>query len=315
VIQIFQNADHDFVGKRRWAYAASVLLLVAALASLLVRGLRYDIDFTGGTLIQIRLAEPASPARIRAAVEGLGLGESVVQEFGDPREFVIRTRLIATDAATVGRQLQATLAAHGVSGAVEIRRAEFVGPRVGRELQRHAVEAVLAALAGMLVYIALRFDLKGGVAAVVEVFHDVIICLGALSVTNREFSLAVLAALLTIIGVTVNDTIVTFDRLRENRTRPSLKTLTVGEQMNRAINQTLSRTVLTVLTVLFAAATLFFFGGRALEDFAFVLLVGTILGTVSTVYVAGSIVVDWTEWAGEGRARPRRSVPKRVRVS
>jgi preprotein translocase SecF subunit len=162
---------------------------------------------------------------------------------------------------------------------------------------------VLAGLAGILVYIAVRFDLKGGVAAVVAVFHDVLVCLGALSLTNREFSLPVLAALLTIIGYSVNDTIVAYDRLRENRGRlGSQRGLTFAQQMNVAVNQTLSRTVLTSLTTFFSAAVLLFWGGRTLEDFAFVLFVGVITGTYSTTYVAAAIVVDWTQYV-EGRLR------------
>jgi preprotein translocase subunit SecF len=158
---------------------------------------------------------------------------------------------------------------------------------------------------GILLYIALRFDLKGGVAAVAAVFHDVLVCLGALSLTHREFSLPVLAALLTIIGFSVNDTIVAYDRLRENRSKQLPKGMTFAQQMNIAVNQTLSRTVLTSLTVFFSAAILLFFGGRVLADFAFVLFVGVITGTYSTTYIAAALVVDWTNYV-EGRLRARK---------
>lgn len=153
---------------------------------------------------------------------------------------------------------------------------------------------MLLSLAGILLYLALRFDFKGAVTAVVAVFHDVIVCLGALSLAHRDFSLPVLAALLTIIGYQVNDTIVAYDRLRENRRKPVPQGKTFADQMNDAINQTLSRTVLTALTVFLAIALLFFFGGNTLEDFAFVVLIGVITGTYSTIYVAGALVVDWT---------------------
>jgi preprotein translocase SecF subunit len=156
----------------------------------------------------------------------------------------------------------------------------------------------------------MRFDLKGGVAAVVAVFHDVLVCLGAVSITHREFSLPVLAALLTIIGFSVNDTIVAYDRLRENRGKFSGKGKSFAEQMNDAVNQTLSRTVLTSLTVFFTTAILLFFGGKVLQDFAFVLFIGVITGTYSTTYVAAALVVDWTVWV-EGRARrPKKAVAK-----
>jgi preprotein translocase subunit SecF len=310
MIQIFANTSYDFVGKRRWAYGISVALMLVGLVSIAVKGgLRYDIDFTGGTLIQVRFEKPASVASIRSGLGRLGLGESVIQEYGDPREFVIRTQLVGASSAEIRRLVHEALAADSSLGKVEIRRVEFVGPQVGHDLRLQAVYAVLVGLAGILAYIALRFDLKGGVAAVIEVFHDVTICLGALSVTNREFSLAVLAALLTVIGFSVNDTIVTYDRLREIRAKDGSKRLSFAEQMNRAVNQTLSRTVLTVLTVVFAAATLFWFGGKALEDFAFVLLVGAITGTVSTVYVAGSIVVDWTHYVERRAAAPTGRAP------
>jgi preprotein translocase subunit SecF len=161
---------------------------------------------------------------------------------------------------------------------------------------------VLAGLVWIAIYLAFRFDLRGGVAAVVAVLHDVIVCLGALSLTNREFSLPVLAALLTIIGYSVNDTIVAYDRLRENRGKTAPKGRTFAHQMNDAVNQTLSRTILTSLTTFFSAAVLLFFGGKTLEDFAFVLFVGVITGTYSTTYVAAALVVDWTSHV-EGRLR------------
>jgi preprotein translocase subunit SecF len=153
-----------------------------------------------------------------------------------------------------------------------------------------------------MLYIAMRFDLRGGVAAVVAVVHDVIVCLGAISLTHREFSLPVLAALLTIIGYSVNDTIVAYDRLRENRGRLAAKGRSFADLMNEAVNQTLSRTILTALTVFLSAIILFVFGGKTLEDFAFVLVVGVITGTYSTIYVAGALVVDWTMYV-EGRLR------------
>src|SRR5205814_4201257 len=194
---------------------------------------------------------------------------------GDAREFVIRLPLASVTSEEVARRVQGALGGDAQLGKFEIRRVEFVGPQVGRDLQLQAIYAVLAGLIGILLYIAVRFDLRGGVAAIIAVFHDVLVCLGALSLTNREFSLPVLAALLTIIGYSVNDTIVAYDRLRENRGKlGSQKGMTFAQQMNVAVNQTLSRTILTALTVFFSAAVLLFFGGKTLEDFAFVLFVG-----------------------------------------
>jgi preprotein translocase subunit SecF len=303
MIEIFRNPRFDFIGKRRWAYLVSIVAILISLTSIVVRGgLRYDIDFTGGTLIQVRFEQAPDIARIRAALGRIGLGESVIQQFGDPREYIIRMSLSGANQEEVARRVQGALTAEPALGKLEIRRIEFVGPQVGRDLQLQAIYAVLAGLVGILLYIAIRFDLKGGVAAVVAVFHDVVVSLGALSLANREFSLPVLAALLTIIGFSVNDTIVAYDRLRENRGKGTPRGLGFPAQMNLAINQTLSRTVLTSLTVFFSTAILLFFGGKTLEDFAFMLFVGVITGTYSTIYVASAIVVDWTSYV-EGRIR------------
>jgi preprotein translocase subunit SecF len=303
MIELFRNPKYDFIGKRRWAYLVSIVAILISLTSMVVKGgLRYDIDFTGGTLIQVRFEQAPDIGRIRAALARIGLGESVIQQFGDPREYIIRMPLTSSNQEEVSRRVQGALAAEAALGKFDIRRIEFVGPQVGRDLQLQAMYAVLVGLAGILLYIAVRFDLKGGVAAVAAVFHDVIVSLGALSLANREFSLPVLAALLTIIGFSVNDTIVAYDRLRENRGKGTPRGLAFADQMNLAINQTLSRTVLTSLTVFFSTAILLFFGGKTLEDFAFMLFIGVITGTYSTIYVASAIVVDWTNYV-EGRIR------------
>jgi preprotein translocase subunit SecF len=272
------------------------------LLSLGVRGLHYDLDFTGGTLVQVRFETPPTVAKIRAGLSRIKLGESVIQQFGDPSEYIVRMPLTSTSSEELAKQVTGALEKESSLGKFEIRRVEFVGPQVGKELQWQAIQAVLFGLVGILLYIALRFDLKGGVAAVIAVFHDVLVCLGAISLTGREFSLPVLAALLTIIGFSVNDTIVAYDRLRENRAKFVPKGKTFAEQMNDAVNQTLSRTVLTSLTVFFSAAILLIFAGKTLEDFAFVLFVGVITGTYSTTYVAAALVVDWTQYI-EGRLR------------
>ncbi len=303
MIELFKNPNYDFIGKRKWAYLFSAVITLIGLGSLVVQGgLRYDIDFTGGTLIQVRFEQPPAIAKIRASLATIQLGDSIIQEFGDAREYIIRLPLTAVGSEEVARRVQGALSAEPSLGKFEIRRVEFVGPQVGRELQLQAVYLVLAGLVWIAIYLAFRFDLRGGVAAVVAVVHDVIVCLGALSLTHREFSLPVLAALLTIIGYSVNDTIVAYDRLRENRGRSAPKGRTFAQLMNDAVNQTLSRTILTSLTTFFSTAVVLFFGGKTLEDFAFVLFVGVITGTYSTIYVAGALVVDWTSHV-EGRLR------------
>ena len=310
MIELFHEPNYNFIGKRKWAYIISLAITVLGLISLATRGLHYDIDFTGGTLVQVRFEKPPSVATIRAGLSRIKLGESIIQQYGDPREYIVRMPLTSATSEELAKRMEGALKQEPALGAFEIRRVEFVGPQVGKELQWQAVQAVFVGLIGILLYIALRFDLKGGVAAVVAVFHDVLVCLGAISLTGREFSLPVLAALLTIIGFSVNDTIVAYDRLRENRSKFVPKGKTFADQMNDAVNQTLSRTVLTSLTVFLSAAILLFFGGKTLEDFAFVLFVGVITGTYSTTYVAAALVVDWTRYV-EGRVgRGKKAVAK-----
>jgi len=311
MIEIFRNPNYDFVGKRKWAYLVSALFTLAGLFSLATQGLRYDIDFVGGALIQVRFDQTPSVHKIRVALGTIGFGEAIIQEFGDSREFIIRLPLTATSSQAVAQRVESALRSDPTLGGFEIRRVEFVGPQVGKELQTQAVYAVLFAMAGMLVYIAWSFkSLRGGTAAVVAVVHDVIVCLGAISLTHREFSLPVLAALLTVIGYSVNDTIVAYDRLRENRTKPSQRNKSFADQMNDAVNQTLSRTVLTSLTVFFSTVILLIFGGKVLEDFAFVLVIGVITGTYSTTYVAAAVMVDWTIWAQDRRRGHKKAVAK-----
>jgi preprotein translocase subunit SecF len=314
MLAIFSNPSYDFIGKRRWAYAVSVAIMLLGAGSMLVKGgLQYDIDFTGGALVEVRLAQPASIGAIRARLTAAGIGDSVIQVFDNPRDVMIRTQLSQTTATELSRRIVEALNPDG-AGAPEVRRVDVVGAQIGSELRMQALYAVLAALGGILLYIWMRFDFRGGVVTILSLAHDVLICLGALSLTNREFSLPVLAALLTVIGFSVNDRIVMYDRLREIQARPVQKAVTFAEQVNRAVNQTLSRTVLTVATVAMSGAMLFLFGGEALQGFGFVILVGALTGTTSTVYVAGALDVDWSAWAdgrrgsrpgpgGSGRAR------------
>ena len=309
MIELFHSPNYNLIGRRKWAYIVSITITVLGLISLAIHGLHYDIDFTGGTLVQVRFEKPPSVGTIRSGLSRIKLGESIIQQFGDPNEYIIRMPLTSASSEALAKQVESALKQEPSLGGFEIRRVEFVGPQVGKELQWQAIQAVLFGLVGILLYIALRFDLKGGVAAVIAVFHDVLVCLGAISLTGREFSLPVLAALLTIIGFSVNDTIVAYDRLRENRAKFVPKGKTFAEQMNDAVNQTLSRTVLTSLTVFLSAAILLFFGGKTLEDFAFVLFVGVITGPYSTTYVAAALVVDWTQYV-EGRLRGKKAVAK-----
>jgi preprotein translocase subunit SecF len=262
----------------------------------------------------VRFEAPAAPEQVRAGVTRLGLGDAVIQEYGDPREFIIRFALTETQAEALRERVHQAFAADPSLGAIDIRRIEFVGPQVGRDLQLQAIYAVLAGLAGIVLYIAFRFDLKSGVAVFVAVIHDVLVSVGALSLTNREFSLPVLAALLTIIGYSVNDKIVAYDRVRENQRKGAIRGQPFAQQINAALNQTLARTVLTGSCVLLVTLILLFFGGKVLEDFAFALFVGVVTGTYSSVFVATPLIVDWEAWARPdrlGRQKPAKTAARR----
>lgn len=310
MLQILGNVNYDFIGKRRWAYLLSLAFLVVGLGSIALPGvgLRYGIDFSGGTLVQLRFAQPVRVEAIRAALDAVRLGDSVIQQFGDPQEYLIRVAAAGGDLEAVSRRVQQGLRAKGLPG-FEVRRLEFVGPQVGRDLQLQALQAVAWGILGILIYTAIRFDFKGGVAAILALIHDVLVTLGAFSLTGRELNLPVLAALLTIVGYSINDTIVVFDRIRENRGKGLRKGQTLADVTNAGINQTLSRTVLTSLTVFLVVAVLYVFGGEVLRDFSFALLVGVITGTYSSVFVAAPIIVDWEAWA-QARARGRKAVAK-----
>jgi preprotein translocase subunit SecF len=305
MLSIFVNPSYDFIGKRRWAYGLSLAIMLLGLGSILIKGgLRYDIDFTGGGLVELRLPQPVSIGTIRSRLETVGLGDAIIQGFDNPRDFLIRTQLSQTTTTELSQRIVQALDPDGTAKP-EVLRADIVGPQIGAELRTQALYAVLVALAGILLYIWWRFDFRGGVVTIVSLAHDVFICLGALSLTNREISLPVMAALLTVIGFSVNDRIVMYDRLREIQARQLRKGATLAEKVNLAVNETLSRTVLTVATVAMSGAMLFLFGGESLRDFGFVILVGSLTGTTSTVYVAGALDVDWSAWADRGK--PSRS--------
>ena len=310
MVQIFVNANYDFVGKRRWFYIASLAAVVLSLLSIaLHRGLNYGIDFTGGTLVQVRYDKPVTVAQVRQGLDELKLGSGVIQQFGDVREYLIRLSESEQKTEQISARIQGALA-KAAGAQVEIRRMEFVGPQVGRDLQLQALKAVLAGMVGILIYVAIRFDFRGGVIAVVAIAHDVIVTLGGLSIANREMSLPVLAALLTIVGYSINDTIVVFDRIRESRGRGPRKGQTLANLVNAAINQTLSRTILTSFTVFLSASVLLLFGGEVLHDFAFALVIGVVSGTYSSI-AAASLVMDWESWS-RARARASGKVPAKA---
>ncbi len=275
----------DFMGKRKIAMLVSTLLILASLGSLFVRGLNFGIDFTGGTIIEVAYPETANLAELRQVLADAGYPDAQVQHFGTSRDVLIRIApQEGRDRAELSDEVLSALKA--ADSAVEKRRVEFVGPQVGEELTEQGGLAMLYALIGILIYVTLRFEYRFSLGAVGALVHDVIITLGVFSLVQVEFDLTVLAALLAVIGYSLNDTIVVFDRIRENFRR--MRKGTPEAIMNASINQTLSRTLMTSATTLLVLLALFFIGGEIIHAFALALIVGVFIGTYSSIFVAGS---------------------------
>ena len=273
----------DFLGRRRAALYLSAVLLAVSIVSLGVRGLNFGIDFTGGTLIEVGYAEPAELDPIRSALARAGFEEAAVQHFGTVRDVLVR---IAPREGLTRAELSTQVLRVLQEGeeTVDLRRVEFVGPQVGEELTEDGGLAMLIALFGILVYVWLRFEYRFALGAIAALVHDVLLTLGFFSVLGLEFDLTVLAAALAVIGYSLNDTIVVFDRVRENFRR--VRRGSTEEVMNRSLNQTLSRTLMTSLTTLLVLIALFVLGGELIHGFATALIVGVIIGTYSSIYVA-----------------------------
>ncbi len=276
----------DFVRWRKPAVVLSVVLLLVSLGSLLTRGLNLGIDFTGGTLIEIGYPQPAELAQVRQRLAEAGFDDAVVQHFGTSRDVLVRVapREGLSNAQLSDRIFAALKDLQGEPA--ELRRVEFVGPQVGEELTEQGGLALLYALIGILIYVWLRFEQRLAVGSIAALVHDVIITLGFFSVTGMEFDLTVLAAVLAVIGYSLNDTIVVFDRVRENFRK--MRKGGPEEVVNASLNQTLSRTLMTSLTTLLVLIALFIFGGELIHGFATALIVGVLVGTYSSIYVASS---------------------------
>ncbi|MEK6712137.1 MAG: protein translocase subunit SecF [Nitrospinota bacterium] len=291
----------DFIGKWRVFVGISCAAVLLSLVLLAAKGLNYGIDFTGGALVQVLFREAKPISEVREAMGRLTLGEVVIQNIGHDREFLIRVGK-ADEAVEAERQITRGLEVRFGKGVFEIRRAEMVGPQVGHDLRRKALFSVLLGWLAMLIYVGFRFRFIQGVAAIVALVHDVIITLGVYALSGKEFNLPTVAAILTIIGYSINDTIVIFDRIRENVRLAGR--LGYAELINTSINQTLSRTILTTAVTMLSVLAVLFLGGELIADVAFALVVGMIAGTYSTVYVAGPILLLWHSTVG---ARPARN--------
>jgi preprotein translocase subunit SecF len=279
----------DFLSQRRKALVLSGILMVASLLSLAIFGLNRGLDFTGGTLIEISYKAPVDLAEVRSALSEGGFGNVMVQQFGTTRDVLLRIPPVGevNDAELSQRVLSALNAA--APDQVEVRRVEFVGPQVGKELVEQSGLAVIFSIMGILAYVAMRFEWRFSVGAVAATVHDAVLILGIFSLFQIDFDLNVLAAVLTVIGYSLNDTIVVFDRVRENF-RKNRKGSAL-EIMNQSVNETMSRTIITAGTVLLVVVALYLFGGETLRGFSLALIIGVVSGTYSTIYIASATAI------------------------
>ena len=282
------NTKIDFIGYRKIAYIFSGLLMLLSVGFFAIQGLNYGIDFKGGILIEVRTPGPANIDGLRAKLSGLGLGEVALQEFGQPTDVLIRIE--RQPGGEEGQNLAVAKIKETLSQDVaSYRRTEFVGPKVGGELIQAGIIAVVLSLLAIMVYVWFRFEWQFSVGAIVALTHDVVSTIGVFSMNEHEFNLATVAAILTIAGYSINDTVVVFDRIRENLRK--YKAMPIEELLNLSLNQTLSRTLLTSITTLLALLAIFFFGGAVIQDFAFALIWGVLIGTFSSIFVASPVVM------------------------
>lgn len=287
------DVNIDFIGKRNIAFVVSVVLILVGMVSLIVKGgPNYGVDFAGGTLVQLQFAEDTSAEQIKKVLIPAPLSAATVQQFGDePNEFLIRTQETEDNTKGLrGKVLQALNGHYGVEN-VDMRRIEMVGPQVGEDLRKQGLMAIIYAMIGILAYVTWRFEFRFAVGAIVALLHDVLLTFGAFSLFGKEIDLPIIAAFLAIVGYSLNDTIIVYDRIRENKGKyiESGFSFTV----NRSINETLSRTVLTSGTTLLVVLALFIFGGGVIHNFAFALLIGVMVGTYSSIFVASPLLVAW----------------------
>lgn len=285
----------DFIGKKKFTIWISIVAIIISFGSIFLHGgLKLGVDFAGGILLQIKFSKHIDTSDVRNLLEEIGLKDSMVQNFGGENEFLIRIEKRSEDLERLSRTIQTSLQERFKDKALEIRRAEVVGPKVGKDLKTKAIWATGLSFLAMLIYVAIRFrQFSYGLGGIVALIHDIIITFGAISILGLEFSLSLLAVILTIIGFSINDTIVIFDRVRENikkMRKENLETI-----FNISINETLGRTILTSGTVMMVVLILFFFGGPVIHDFTSAMIVGLISGTYSTIYIASPVVLFWNK--------------------
>jgi preprotein translocase subunit SecF len=314
MLRLFSNAKYDFIGLRRYAYGLTAAILVPGLLFLLIRGLNYSIEFTGGTLLQITSKKPVNVAELRSGLDRQGIHGAEIQNFGAANEYVIRARVAkpgsdANDtqatAAAVSQALDGVLG----SGNYAVARTEAVGPKVGGELRQKAFLAIFLSFFAVLAYLAYRFEWRFGLAAVIATAHDILATIAFIGVLRLEVSLTVVAAVLSMVGYSLNDTIIIFDRVRENLHRHKHESF--EQILNRSINETLPRSVLTHGTTMASLIALTIFGGEVIRPFALVMLFGVFTGTFSSIYIASPVLMAiekrWPGPAARGHLTPKKA--------
>ena len=290
-MRLFRDANFEFLHARRRAYVVSAAVLILGLGSIILHGgLRFGVDFTGGTLYQIEFIEEVSVADLRVVMADVGFAGAQIQRFGSSSEFLVRVpEFEAVGGSSVEQAVREALRT-GYGDNWEIARREALSPRVGSELQRGALIAILISFGLTLIYLAFRFEWRFGVAAIIATVHDILITFGFISLMNIEISLSTVAAILTIVGYSLNDTIVVFDRIRENIKK--YRKLDYIDLLNRSINETLPRTILTSATTVMTLFALFVLGGEVIRPFALVLILGVLIGTYSSIFVASPALLE-----------------------
>jgi len=304
MLRLFDNATYDFLRIRRYAYIASATVAVIGLATLAIRGLNESIEFTGGALIQVHATDSTiTIGNVRSALDRGGIGSAELSTFGTGQDFLIRARLSLSagaqaDADSTARAVSTALAASLGADHFEVQRVEAIGPRVGRELRTKALMAIVLSFGVTLLYLTFRFEWRFAVAAIFATMHDIVLTVAFISLMNLEITLVVIAAVLTIVGYSLNDTIIVFDRVRENLHK--YKRANIYEILNQSVNETLPRTVLTAGTTLAATLSLLIFAGEVIRGFAWVMAFGLVTGTFSSIYMASPVLL-WIErkWPGE----------------
>ena len=295
----------NFVGRMKTASIASAIMIIISIVSLIFHGgPNLGIDFAGGTQVQIKFANKTEVQNIRDSLATISLGKSVIQQFGyeDNNEFLIKTEKSSSEMKGLSSNIEEALTDQFGKDAFEVRRVEVVGPKVGKDLRQKGMLAMIYAIIGILIYITWRFEVRYAIGAIIALVHDVFITVGIFSLLGKEFSLPIIAALLTIIGYSLNDTIVVFDRIRENLRKARRQEL--SGVINSSVNQVLSRTILTSGTTLLVVGALFLLGGAVIHDFAFALLVGVVVGTYSSIFIASPTILAWeTVWPSKKKRK------------